>query len=74
MRVIQGILLLIFLAAVLIFAVQNNEGIGVRFLNWTIDAPKSLLILASYLLGMLSGWTVIAFVTRSLHRVSERND
>jgi hypothetical protein len=25
-----------------------------------------------YLLGMLAGWTVVAFVSRSIHRVTER--
>jgi putative membrane protein len=72
MRSLQAILLLAFLGLVGIFAVQNTNPISVRFLQWRIDAPVALLSIAVYLLGMLTGWTVVAFMTRSLRRVSER--
>jgi putative membrane protein len=72
MRFIQAILLLVFLGAVGIFAVQNTNVISVRFLRWAISAPVALVTVAVYLLGMLTGWTVVAYVTRSLRRVSER--
>jgi len=72
MRFIQAILLLIFLCAVGMFAAQNTEAIEVSFWTWRVTAPVALLAIAAYLLGMLSGWTVVAFVRRSLRKVSER--
>jgi lipopolysaccharide assembly protein A len=75
MRVIQGVLLLIFLGAIAIFAVQNNALYEVNFLKWkTIPISIALISLASYFLGMLSGWTVVAFVRRSIRKVSESQD
>lgn len=69
MRTIQGILFLAFLGAVGLFASQNTEAITVRFWTWQLTGPVALVILAVYLLGMLSGWTVVGFVRRSLRRV-----
>ena len=74
MRYVQAILLLVFLGALGIFAVQNTNTITVRFLGWGITAPLALVSLAVYLLGMLTGWTVVAFVSRSLRRVTERRE
>jgi putative membrane protein len=72
MRFIQAIILLAFLGVVGIFAVQNTNVITVKFLNWAVTGPVALLIIAVYFLGMLTGWTVVAFVTRSLRRVTQQ--
>ena len=71
MRFVQAIILLAFLGAVGIFAVQNTEPITVK-LDVENDRAMALLTIAVYLVGMLSGWTVVSFFTRSLRRVSER--
>jgi len=44
----------------------------VDFWTWQLTAPVALVIVAVYFLGMLSGWTVVAFIRRSLRRVGER--
>ena len=72
MRIIQAILFLAFLAAVGLFAVQNTRSVTVDFWTWEVTGPVAAVIVAVYLLGMLSGWTVVAFVRRSLRRVGER--
>ena len=41
------------------------------FGTWELTGPVALVSLAVYVLGMLSGWTVVAFVRRSLRRVEE---
>jgi lipopolysaccharide assembly protein A len=69
MRTILGILLLAFLGAVAVFAVQNIQVVQVRFGNWSLAAPLALTVVASYLLGMVTGWTVVAFVRLSYRRV-----
>jgi uncharacterized integral membrane protein len=72
MRIIQAILFLILLGAVGLFAVQNTRSVQVDFWTWELTAPVALVIVAVYFLGMLSGWTVVAFMRRSLRRVGER--
>jgi putative membrane protein len=71
MRWVQGLLLLGFLSAVGAFALQNREPVAVDFFAWSLSAPLAILIVSVYFLGMLSGWTVVSFVRRSLQRVSE---
>jgi lipopolysaccharide assembly protein A len=74
MRWIQAVLLLVFLIAILLFAVQNTQAVTVSFLKWSAAFPQALLIVLVYLLGMVSGWTVVSFVGRSLRKVRERRD
>jgi uncharacterized integral membrane protein len=71
LRFIQAIILLAFLGVVGIFAVQNMQTVSLRFLNWSMTGPIALLIVAVYFLGMLTGWTVVSFLRRSIHRVTE---
>lgn len=71
MRLIQAVLFLIFLGALGLFAVQNTDAVTVNFWTWKLTGPLALLAIAGYLLGMLSGWTMVAFVRRSLRKVSE---
>ena len=72
MRVVYFLILVIVVAAVAIFAVQNNESITLQYLDRSISTTLPLLIAAVYLLGMVSGWTVIGFLKRSLRRVTHR--
>ena len=72
MRFVHALLLLIFLAAVFLFAVQNTDAVTVRFLDRGASLPLALLILGVYLLGMLSGWSVLGLLNRLTRRVTER--
>jgi putative membrane protein len=72
MRFIYLIILVLLLAAVVVFAVQNNETVTLRFLNSSVSSSMPLVIAAVYLLGMLSGWTVIGFLRYSFRRVARR--
>lgn len=72
MRFLLGLPLLIFLAAVGLFAVQNTQSITVKFWNWGVTGPVALLAVVAYLLGMISGWNVIAFLRTSLKGVRSR--
>ena len=73
MRFVYFLVLLIVLAAVIIFAMQNNELVTLRYLDRSVTSSLPLLITVVYLLGMVSGWTVVGFLKRSLQRVTERN-
>ena len=72
MRYIQACLFLAFLAAIGIFAAQNTSLITVKFLNWSVSQPVAILAVAVYILGMLSGWTVVAFMRGSIRNVTQR--
>jgi lipopolysaccharide assembly protein A len=71
MRYIQAVIFLIFLAVIGVFALQNREVITVSFLTWKLSEPVALLTVVVYFLGMLSGWTVVAFVRGSVRRIAE---
>jgi len=71
MRVVYGLILLLLLGAVGVFAVQNREIIPLNYLDRSVTCPVSLLVAIVYLLGMVSGWTVLGIVRRSLRRVTE---
>ena len=62
MRYLTGALAIILLIAVLIFAIQNRETVGVSFLVWSLNIPKVFLILGTYVLGMFSGWGAVEIV------------
>ncbi len=72
MRVIYLLFLLCILAAIGIFAVQNLEPVTIYYLQESVSCPLALLVGIVYLLGMLSGWTVVALVQRSIRRVTDR--
>jgi uncharacterized integral membrane protein len=71
MRLLQAVIFLAFLGVLGLFAVQNTGALTVNFWKWNLTGTVAILALAAYFLGMLSGWTVVAFVRRSLHRVAE---
>jgi uncharacterized membrane protein YciS (DUF1049 family) len=72
MRFVYFLVLLIVVAAVALFAVQNHETVTLQYLDRSISSPLPVLIAVVYLLGMVSGWTIVGFLKRSLQRVTER--
>jgi hypothetical protein len=46
--------------------------VTLKYLDRSVSCPMSLLIAVVYLLGMVSGWTVVGFLKRSIQRVTER--
>jgi uncharacterized integral membrane protein len=72
MRALYFLILVVIVAAVVIFAYQNDESVTLRYFNHSITLPMPLLIAAVYVLGMLSGWTVVGFFRRSWRRAMER--
>jgi uncharacterized membrane protein YciS (DUF1049 family) len=72
MRFLYGLILLVLLGAVAVFALQNSEVVTLRYLDRTASLAISVLIGGVYLLGMLSGWTVVGIFSRSLRRATAR--
>lgn len=70
MRLILGLILLVFLGAVGLFAVQNTQTVTVKFWTWGFTSPVAFLAVVAYLLGMVSGWNVVAFLRSSIRHVT----
>jgi uncharacterized integral membrane protein len=71
MRAICFILLLLLLAAIGVFAYQNRDAVTIHYLRESISIPLALLIGGVYVAGMLTGWTVVGVLRRSIERVAE---
>jgi len=55
---------LIITALVLILFVQNIAVVEVRFLTWSLSLPLALLLVVIYLLGMISGKSLLGLLRR----------
>jgi len=72
MRYVQAFAFLALLVAIGVFAAQNTGVITVNFLTWNVSQPVAFLTVAVYVLGMVSGWTVVAFIKGSFRQVTHR--
>jgi uncharacterized integral membrane protein len=72
MRAVYLIILLLLLAALCIFAFQNRGDVTIHYLDRSLTCTMAVLVVAVYLVGMVTGWTVIGFMRRSIRRISER--
>jgi hypothetical protein len=71
MRFICLLFLLAFVAAVAIFAHQNRQEVPLTFWDWTLTTSVAAVAGAAYLLGMLSGWSIVGVLRRSFNRTAE---
>lgn len=62
MRYVIGVVAALLLLAILIFAIQNLAAVDVTFLGWSASIPKFVVILGSYVLGMITGWGLVEVV------------
>jgi lipopolysaccharide assembly protein A len=72
MRAFYLLLLIIMLAALGVFVVQNHDPITLRYLDRVAMFPLAAVVGAAYVLGMFSGWTVVGLFRRSLKKVTQR--
>lgn len=49
-KIIFGILV----ALILIFVLQNTQVVEVKFLTWTVTMSRALMLLATFLIGVVS--------------------
>jgi uncharacterized integral membrane protein len=71
MRILCLLFLAAFAGAVVVFAVQNQQEASLAFLCWEQTLPVAAVAGGAYLLGMLSGWTIVGLLRRSFNRASE---
>jgi uncharacterized integral membrane protein len=51
-KIVFGILV----ALVLVFVLQNTDVVEVKFLVWTKSMSRALILLLTFLLGLVAGW------------------
>jgi putative membrane protein len=65
MRWIYLAVIILFVAAMVIFALQNFEVVTMSFLGLTARVPLALLVAVAYLLGAATGGSLFALLRRS---------
>jgi len=71
MRFLCFLFLLAFAGVAVILALHNQQAVTLHFFEWSVTANIAAVIGVAYLLGMLSGWTVVGMLRRSANRVLE---
>jgi uncharacterized integral membrane protein len=59
-------IVVVFVAAILIFVFQNTQFVDVSFLTGSVSAPLALVVVIVYVLGALTGGSLYALLRRSL--------
>lgn len=62
MRYVYIALIVVFTAVVLLFKVQNLQAVTVSLLNASVTLPVSVLLLGVYVLGMVTGGSLVALL------------
>lgn len=52
----KGYIALTILTALVVFVAQNYEVVEIRFLFWTFQASRSIVIFLTLLIGIVLGW------------------
>lgn len=56
-----SILLLVLLALVIVFALQNTQIVDVQFFFWTLSMSRALVLLGTLVIGLIAGWVIGRF-------------
>jgi len=67
MRWLYVAIIVVFLAAIVVFAAQNTQIVTVAFLQMRISVPLALAIFVVYVLGAATGGSLYALLRRSVH-------
>ena len=65
MRTIYLAIIVVFVAALIIFVFQNTEAVSVSFLMFAASTPLALLVVVVYVLGAATGGSLLALLRRS---------
>ncbi len=69
MRWFYTAVVIVFAVAIVIFALQNFDGVTLQFLGLSIQAPKAVFVIVIYILGMATGSSLLGLL-RSSYRKS----
>jgi uncharacterized integral membrane protein len=66
MRWVHIIIVVLFVAAIAVFALQNLHAVTMSFLGFSVRAPLAVMVAVVYLLGMVTGGSLWALLRRSI--------
>ena len=66
MRWVYLVIVIVFVAAIVIFAVQNREMVTISFLGFSLRAPLAVLTAIVYVLGAITGGSLFALLRKSV--------
>ena len=66
MRWVYLIVIVLFVVAIAVFALQNLDMVTMSFLGFSIRAPLAILTAIVYLLGAATGGSVFALLRKSV--------
>jgi putative membrane protein len=66
MRWVYLIIVIVFVAALVIFGIQNRQIATMSFLGLSVSAPLVVLALVVYVLGAITGGSLYALLRRSV--------
>ncbi len=66
MRWLYLAIVVVFVAALIIFVFQNTESVSVSFLTGAINLPIALVVVVVYVLGAMTGGSLYALLRRSV--------
>jgi lipopolysaccharide assembly protein A len=66
MRWLYVIIIIAFVAAIIIFAVQNFQVVNMSFLGFNLRAPLALVAAILYVLGAITGGSLFALLRKSI--------
>jgi putative membrane protein len=59
-------IVVVFVAALIVFVVQNTQSVDISFLTLSATLPLAVLVCVVYVLGALSGGSLYALLRRSV--------
>ena len=62
----------LFAVAVILFAAQNRDMTTVAFLRMDVQVPLAVVMVVVYLLGALTGGSLLALLRKSIHAARHR--
>jgi putative membrane protein len=66
MRWIYLAIVIVFVAAIIIFAVQNLAAVTMSFLGFSVRAPLAVMAAIVYVIGAITGGSLFALLRKSV--------
>jgi uncharacterized integral membrane protein len=72
MRWLHLSVIVLFAAAMVLFAAQNLQSVTMAFLGFSVTVPMALLVGIIYLLGMVTGGSLLSLLRWSVQGARQR--
>jgi putative membrane protein len=72
MRWVYLIIVVVFVAAIVIFGIQNRDMVTISFLGFSLRAPLAILAVIVYVLGAITGGSLFALLRKSVRESRAR--